>query len=127
MKDVLYVLGLKKNILSISTLDAKGIRVAFVDGQVLMWPKGKKIEDATMIVEEDRGFTSGKLESNDQKNDQDMNINDHFWFCDRWWIMYGLLLHDQNWSFISHCLVMYLSFFGHFICEFWSLISFISH
>ena len=36
MKDVLYVLGLKKNLLSISTLDAKGIRVAFVDAQVLM-------------------------------------------------------------------------------------------
>ena len=36
MKDVLYVPGLKKNLLSISALDAKGIRVAFVDGQVLM-------------------------------------------------------------------------------------------
>ena len=36
MKDVLYVLGLKKNLLSISALDAKGMRVAFVDGQVLM-------------------------------------------------------------------------------------------
>ena len=36
MKDVLYVPRLKKNILSISTLCAKGIRVSFVDGQVLM-------------------------------------------------------------------------------------------
>ena len=32
MKDVLYVLGLKKNILSISALDTKGIRVAFFYG-----------------------------------------------------------------------------------------------
>ena len=32
MKDVLFVLGLKKNLLSILALDAKGIRVAFVDG-----------------------------------------------------------------------------------------------
>ena len=39
IKDVLYVPGLKKNLLSIFALDAKGIRVAFVDGQVLMWPK----------------------------------------------------------------------------------------
>ena len=31
MKDVLFVLGLNKNLLSISALDAKGIRVAFVD------------------------------------------------------------------------------------------------
>ena len=36
MKDVLFVPGLKNNLLSISTLDAKGMRVAFVDGQVLM-------------------------------------------------------------------------------------------
>ena len=32
MKDILYVPGLKKNILSISALDAKGMRVAFIDG-----------------------------------------------------------------------------------------------
>ena len=32
MKNVFFVLGLKKNLLSISVLDAKGIRVAFVDG-----------------------------------------------------------------------------------------------
>ena len=43
MKYVLYVPGLKKNLLSISALDAKGMRVSFVDGQVLMWPKGKTI------------------------------------------------------------------------------------
>ena len=35
MKDVLYVPVLKKNPLSISSLDAKGKRVAFVDGQFL--------------------------------------------------------------------------------------------
>ena len=33
MKDVLYVPGLKKNLLSISGLEKKGFRVAFVDGQ----------------------------------------------------------------------------------------------
>ena len=58
MKDVLYVPGLKKNILSISALDAKGMRVAFVDDQVLMWPKGKTIDDATLIGEQDEGFTN---------------------------------------------------------------------
>jgi hypothetical protein len=41
MKDVLCVPGLTKNVLSISTLDKKGFRVAFIDGEVLMWPKGK--------------------------------------------------------------------------------------
>ena len=37
MKEVLLVPGLKKNLLSISALDAKGMRVAFVYGQVAMW------------------------------------------------------------------------------------------
>ena len=40
IKDVLFVPRLKKNLLSIFALDAKGIRVAFIDGQVIMWPKG---------------------------------------------------------------------------------------
>ena len=40
MKSVLFVPELKKNLLSISALDAKGMRVAFIDGQVIMWPKG---------------------------------------------------------------------------------------
>ena len=54
MKNVLYLLGLKKNPLSISALDAKGIRVLFADAQVLMWPKGKEIEDAIVIRKEYR-------------------------------------------------------------------------
>ena len=53
MKDVLYVLGLNKKIISIYALDAKGIRVSFVDGKFLMWPRGKTLEDATMIGEEE--------------------------------------------------------------------------
>jgi hypothetical protein len=32
MKEVLNVPGLKKNLLSISTLDEKGYKIAFVDG-----------------------------------------------------------------------------------------------
>ena len=56
MKDVLFVPGLKKNLLSISALDAKGMRVAFVDGQVLMWPKGKTFDDAVMIGEQEGGL-----------------------------------------------------------------------
>jgi hypothetical protein len=40
IKYVLFVQGLKKNLLSISSLEDRGLRVAFVDGQVLLWPKG---------------------------------------------------------------------------------------
>ena len=49
MKEILYVPGLKKNLLSISSLDKKWFRVSFVDGEVLMWPKWKTIDDATTI------------------------------------------------------------------------------
>ena len=52
MKDVLYVPGVKENLLSISTLDNKGFKVAFVDGEVLMWSKGKTIDDVVVIGEE---------------------------------------------------------------------------
>ena len=45
MKKLLYVPCLKKNLISISTLDKKGHRFAFIDGQVLMWSKGKTLED----------------------------------------------------------------------------------
>ena len=44
MNEVLYILGLKKNLLSILTLDKRGHRVAFIDGQVLMWSKGKTLK-----------------------------------------------------------------------------------
>ena len=56
MKEVLYVPGLKKNLLSISTLDKKGYKVAFIDGQVLMWSKGKTLEYAVVIGEEEGGM-----------------------------------------------------------------------
>ena len=56
MEDVLFVPGLKNNLLSISALNAKGMRVAFVDGQVIMWPKGKTIDDAVVIREQEGGL-----------------------------------------------------------------------
>ena len=48
--------GLKKNLLSISALDAKGMRIAFIDGQVIMWQKGKTIDDAVVIGEQEGGL-----------------------------------------------------------------------
>ena len=62
MKDVLFVLGLKKNLLSIAALDAKGIRVAFVDGKVLMWPKGNTIDDVVVIGEKEGGLYKLKVQ-----------------------------------------------------------------
>ena len=56
MKEVLLVPGLKKNLLSISALDAKGMRVSFIYGQVIMCPKGKTIDDAVVIGEQEGGL-----------------------------------------------------------------------
>ena len=56
MKDVLYVPVVKKNLISISTLDKKGFRVAFMDGKVLVWTKGKTIDDAVEIGVEEGGL-----------------------------------------------------------------------
>ena len=64
MKDVLYVVGLTKNLISISSLDKKGFRVAFIDGEVLMWSKGKTIEDAVVIGIEEGGLYKLKGHSN---------------------------------------------------------------
>ena len=48
--------GLKKNLLAISALDAKGMWVAFIDGQVIIWPKGKTIDDMIVIGEQEGGL-----------------------------------------------------------------------
>jgi len=56
MKGVLYVPGLKKNLLSISALEEKGFRVAFEDGQVLMWPKVKSFNKAVVIGIQEGGL-----------------------------------------------------------------------
>jgi hypothetical protein len=56
MNDVLYVLGLKRNLLSISALDKKVFKVAFIYGEVLLWSKGKTVEDAVIIGIEEGGL-----------------------------------------------------------------------
>jgi transposase InsO family protein len=56
MKDVLYVPGLTKNLLSISALEKKDFRVAFIYGEVLMWAKGKTMEEAIVIGKEEGGL-----------------------------------------------------------------------
>jgi hypothetical protein len=56
LNNVLYVPGLKKNLVSISCLEDKGDRIVFVDGKVLVWSKDSKIEDARVIE-----FREGRL------------------------------------------------------------------
>jgi hypothetical protein len=56
MKGVLYVPGLKKNLLSISSLEKKGFRFSFIDGEVLMWAKGETLNEAIIIGSEENGL-----------------------------------------------------------------------
>jgi hypothetical protein len=41
--EVLYVLGLKKNILSVATLEEKGYWVIFKERNALLWAKGSHL------------------------------------------------------------------------------------
>jgi hypothetical protein len=56
MKDVLYVPGLTKNLLSVSDLEKKGFRVSFIDGEFIMWAKGKTMEEEIVIGKEEGGL-----------------------------------------------------------------------
>ena len=49
LSNVLYVPGLEKNLVSISCLEDKGNKIAFVDGKVLSWHNNSSIEDARVI------------------------------------------------------------------------------
>ena len=45
IKEVLYVSCLNKNLLSMLSIDKKGFRVSFVDGEFVMWLRGKTIDE----------------------------------------------------------------------------------
>jgi hypothetical protein len=49
LRNVLYVLGLEKNLVSMSFLEDKGNRITFVDGKVLSWHKDSSIENVRVI------------------------------------------------------------------------------
>ena len=53
MKELIYVLVLKKNLLFISSLEKKGLRLSFVDAKVLIWTKGKTIDYVVVIGNEE--------------------------------------------------------------------------
>jgi hypothetical protein len=55
-RDVLYVPGLKKNLISISTLQDRGIEVSFRGTEVLIHPKGSCLTSGQVI-----GVRDGKL------------------------------------------------------------------
>ena len=56
VSDVLYVPGLKKNLIFVSTIEDKGYEVTFRSGQVIMYPRGSSIDSGKVI-----GVRHGKL------------------------------------------------------------------
>ena len=49
VEEILYVLGLKKNLLSIGVLEEKGYTVAFTKGKAIMWPLNGDMSSAMEI------------------------------------------------------------------------------
>lgn len=49
LEEVLYVPGLKKNLLSVGVLEDKGYNVAFTKGKAIMWPSGGDMSSAIEI------------------------------------------------------------------------------
>ena len=47
--EILYVPGLKKNVISVIVLEDKGFSVTFSKGKVLIWDKGRSISSTIMI------------------------------------------------------------------------------
>ena len=55
-RDVYYVLGLRKNLISVSTIEDRGFEVRFREGRVYILPKGASFASAKVI-----GTRCGKL------------------------------------------------------------------
>ena len=49
VKDVLYVLGLMKNLLLVSQMEDKGLTITFDSGRVLIYPRGASSNSAKVI------------------------------------------------------------------------------
>jgi hypothetical protein len=78
LSNVLYVPGLEKNLVSISFLEDKGNRIAFVDGEVLSWSRDSSIENARVIgTHESRLYRL--LERNDESLVHDEVNPSEFW------------------------------------------------
>jgi hypothetical protein len=78
LSNVLYVPGLEKNLVSISFLEYKGNKIAFVDGNVLSWPRDSNIENARVIGTHE-GRLYRLLEQNDKALVHDEVIPNEIW------------------------------------------------
>jgi hypothetical protein len=54
--EILYVPGLKKNLISVAVLESKGYSIAFTRGKALMWSSYEDISTATTIGTRESGL-----------------------------------------------------------------------
>ena len=76
LNDVLYVPGMKRNLVFISALEDKGYRVTFADGNVLAWHKNSSMNTTKVVgVREENLYHLGTLPSQALLHDS-TNINE---------------------------------------------------
>ena len=56
LDEVLYVLGLRKNLISMAVLESKGFKVVFMEGKALLWSKDEDLS-STLVI----GYQEGGL------------------------------------------------------------------
>ena len=63
MDDIMYIPGLKKNLLSIFFLEDKGFRVIFMENQAYLWSKNQNLDTTIVFVGQEGGLYKvlGKL------------------------------------------------------------------
>jgi hypothetical protein len=80
LRDVLYVLGLKKNLILVSTIHEKGYEVLFYDGKVLLFPKGSSITSTKVIGTRDEKLYKRKFQTTSELYHTTNNID----LCELW-------------------------------------------
>jgi hypothetical protein len=83
LRNILYIHGLEKNLVSISCLEDKGNKIAFVDGKLLSWPRDSSIENARVIRTRE-----GRLYRLLEQNDESL-VHDEFNPNEIWHRMYA--------------------------------------
>ena len=56
LEEVLYVPGLKKNLISVAVLESKGYRVLFMEGKAFLWAKDEDLSSALVIGIQEGGL-----------------------------------------------------------------------
>jgi hypothetical protein len=76
LSEVLYVHGMKRNLVSISTLEDKGFKVTFSEGRVLAWHKDSHINFAKVIGVRERSLYRLTIRSVQALLDDTINLSE---------------------------------------------------